>query len=130
VHIPLPGLKLAGKGPDHATISINRVRRFRDNNIAEKVLGEILRQCAEKGLVGGQILYTDSAHQGEGEQAQKAPDDGGGSKHEEAGQGLFLSSFFVCITSIKTATLRDSRSVAVCRWAARRALAAVVEYAL
>ena len=31
------GLKLAEKGPDHATISINRVRRFKDNNIAEKI---------------------------------------------------------------------------------------------
>ncbi|MEA4897954.1 MAG: hypothetical protein VB067_09550 [Christensenellaceae bacterium] len=56
------GLKLTEKGPDHATISINRVRRFRDNNIAEKVFEEILRQCVEKGLVGGQILYTDSTH--------------------------------------------------------------------
>ena len=56
------GLKLTEKGPDHATISINRVRRFRDNNIAEKVFDEILRQCVDKGLVGGQILYTDSTH--------------------------------------------------------------------
>ena len=56
------GLKLTEKGPDHATISINRVRRFRDNNIAEKVFDEILRQCVGKGLVGGQVLYTDSTH--------------------------------------------------------------------
>ena len=56
------GLKLTEKGPDHATISINRVRRFRDNNIAEQIFNEILRQCIEKGLVGGQILYTDSTH--------------------------------------------------------------------
>ena len=56
------GLKLTEKGPDHATISINRVRRFRENNIAEKVFDEILRQCVAKGLVGGQILYTDSTH--------------------------------------------------------------------
>ena len=44
------GLKLTEKGPDHATISINRVRRFRGNNIAEKVFDEILRQCVGKGL--------------------------------------------------------------------------------
>ncbi len=55
-------LKLTEKGPDHATISINRVRRFRDNNIAEKIFNEILRQCIAKGLVGGNILYTDSTH--------------------------------------------------------------------
>ena len=56
------GLKLTEKGPDHATISINRVRRFRDNDIAEKIFNEILRQCIERGLVGGKILYTDSTH--------------------------------------------------------------------
>ncbi len=56
------GLKLTEKGPDHATISINRVRRFRDNNIAEQIFNEILRQCMAKGLVGGKILYTDSTH--------------------------------------------------------------------
>lgn len=32
------------------------------NNIAEKVFDEILRQCMGKGLVGGQVLYTDSTH--------------------------------------------------------------------
>ena len=46
------GLKLSEKGPDHATISINRVRRFKDNNIAEKIFDEILKQCIKKGLVG------------------------------------------------------------------------------
>ena len=56
------GLKLTEKGPDHATISANRVRRFRDNNIAEQIFDEILRQCIDKGLVGGAILYTDSTH--------------------------------------------------------------------
>lgn len=56
------GLKLTEKGPDHATISINRVRRFRGNNIAEKVFDEVLRQCMDKGLVGGQVLYTDATH--------------------------------------------------------------------
>ena len=56
------GLKLTEKGPDHATISLNRVRRFRDNNIAEKIFDNILKQCIEKKLVGGTILYTDSTH--------------------------------------------------------------------
>lgn len=56
------GLGLTEKGPDHATISINRVRRFKENNIAEQIFNEILKQCMSKGLVGGEILYTDSTH--------------------------------------------------------------------
>ena len=55
------GLDLTQKAPDATTISQNR-RRFRDNNIAEQIFNEILRQCVEKGLVGGGILYTDSTH--------------------------------------------------------------------
>ncbi len=56
------GLKLTEKGPNHATISINRARRFRENDIAERIFDEILRQCCRKGLVGGEVLYTDSTH--------------------------------------------------------------------
>ena len=56
------GLKLTEKGPNHATISINRSRRFRENDIAERIFDEILRQCCQKGLVGGEVLYTDSTH--------------------------------------------------------------------
>lgn len=56
------GLSLTEKVPDHATISSNRQRRFRDNHIAEKIFNEILRQAQEKGLVGGKIFYTDSTH--------------------------------------------------------------------
>ena len=37
-------------------------RIVKDNNIAEKIFDEILRQCIAKGLVGGEILYTDSTH--------------------------------------------------------------------
>ncbi len=50
------------KAPYASTISQNRRRRFRDNDIAEQIFNEILRQCVEKGLVGGAILYTDSTH--------------------------------------------------------------------
>ena len=56
------GLDLTDKAPDATTISQNRRRRFRDNNIAEEIFNEILRQCEAKGLVGGAILYTDSTH--------------------------------------------------------------------
>ena len=56
------GLGLAEKAPDASTISANRRRRFRDNNIAEQIFDEILKQAIAKGLVGGEILYTDSTH--------------------------------------------------------------------
>ena len=56
------GLELTEKAPDATTISQNRRRRFRDNNIPEQIFNEILRQCIAKGLVGGAILYTDSTH--------------------------------------------------------------------
>ena len=56
------GLELTEKAPDATTISQNRRRRLRDNDIAEKIFNEILRQCIEKGLVGGAILYMDSTH--------------------------------------------------------------------
>ena len=56
------GLDLKQKASDAMTISQNRRRRFRENNIAEQIFSEILRQCVEKGLVGGAILYTDSIH--------------------------------------------------------------------
>ena len=56
------GLELTEKAPDASTISANRRRRFRDNQIAEQVFNEILRQAIDRGLVGGKILYTDSTH--------------------------------------------------------------------
>ena len=46
------GLGLMEKAPDATTISVNRTRRFRDNDIAEKIFQEILRQAMEKKLVG------------------------------------------------------------------------------
>lgn len=56
------GLGLTEKSPDATTISVNRTRRFRNNNIAEQIFQEILRQAVEKKLVDSEILYTDSAH--------------------------------------------------------------------
>ena len=49
------GLGLTEKVPDHATISVNRKRRFRNNDIAEQIFQEILNQAQEKGLVGGKF---------------------------------------------------------------------------
>ena len=56
------GLGVTEKAPDATTLSVNRKRRFRDNNISEQIFNEILRQAIQKGLVGGEILYTDSTH--------------------------------------------------------------------
>ena len=56
------GLNITQKAPDATTLSVNRKRRFRDNDIPEQIFNEILRQAIEKKLVGGEILYTDSTH--------------------------------------------------------------------
>lgn len=56
------GLDITDKVPDHATISVNRQRRFKGNNIAEQIFNEILCQAIEKGLVDGKLMYTDSTH--------------------------------------------------------------------
>lgn len=56
------GLGLTEKAPDATTLSANRRRRFRDNNIAEQIFDGILKQAIEKKLVSGKVLYTDSTH--------------------------------------------------------------------
>lgn len=56
------GLGLLEKSPDATTLSVNRKRRFRDNNIAEQIFDGILRQAIEKGLVAGKVMYNDSTH--------------------------------------------------------------------
>ena len=56
------GLGITQKAPDATTLSANRRRRFRDNNIAEQIFEEILRQAIQKGLVSGKVMYTDSTH--------------------------------------------------------------------
>ncbi len=54
------GLKLMEKGPAHATISINRVQRFRDNHIAEKIFNEILR--IDYFSRGSYLCHTHATH--------------------------------------------------------------------
>ena len=56
------GLDILEKAPDASTISANRRRRFRENDISEKIFNEILIQAVQRGLVCGKILYTDSTH--------------------------------------------------------------------
>ena len=55
------GLDLTDKAPDATTISQNRRRRFRDNNIAEEIFNEILRQCAIRISIE-RSCNTDSTH--------------------------------------------------------------------
>ncbi len=56
------GLAITEKAPDATTLSVNRKRRFRDNDIPEQIFNEILHQAIAKGLVGGEILYAGSMH--------------------------------------------------------------------
>ncbi len=56
------GLGITDKVPDHATISANRQRRFKGNNIAEEIFNKILRQAQQHGLVDGKVMYIDSTH--------------------------------------------------------------------
>ena len=70
------GLDLTDKAPDATTISQNRRRRFRDNNIAEEIFNEILRQCeatmySEGVGRGSDSVHGFDTHQSQGEQAQE-----------------------------------------------------------
>lgn len=66
------GLGLTEKGPDHATISINRVRRFKDNNIAEQIFNEILKQCIRERTCGWRnIIHGYNAYKSKGKQISK-----------------------------------------------------------
>ena len=56
------GYKLTDKIPESATISYNRIHRFREAGIMEEVFNEILHQAIKAGLVGGKVVYTDSTH--------------------------------------------------------------------
>ena len=56
------GLGITEKAPDATTLSANRRRRFRENDIAEQIFDAILKQGIEKGIVSGKVMYTDSTH--------------------------------------------------------------------
>jgi transposase len=55
-------LKLTDKVPDASTLSQNRRRRFRDSDVYQQIFDEIVELACHKGLVTGQVLYTDSTH--------------------------------------------------------------------
>lgn len=45
-----------------STLSQNRIRRFNGTDIFEKIFVRIVEQAMQKGLVAGEVLYTDSTH--------------------------------------------------------------------
>ncbi|MFU2074357.1 transposase, partial [Gallibacterium anatis] len=47
---------------DASTLSQNRLRRFNGTAVFERIFTHIVWQAMEKGLVGGQYLFTDSTH--------------------------------------------------------------------
>ena len=56
------GLKLTDKVPDASTLSQNRRRRFRDSDVYQKLFDEIVELAMKRGLVTGEVLYSDSTH--------------------------------------------------------------------
>lgn len=55
-------LKLMDKVPDASTLSQNRRRRFRDSDVYQKLFDEIVELAMKRGLVSGDVLYTDATH--------------------------------------------------------------------
>lgn len=56
------GVGVGERVPDHSTISQLRRRKFNDADLFRKLFIRILELCAEKGLVSGRLLITDSTH--------------------------------------------------------------------
>lgn len=56
------GLKLTDKVPDASILSQNRRRRFRDSDVYQKLFDEIVELAMKRGLVSGEVLYTDATH--------------------------------------------------------------------
>jgi D-serine dehydratase len=55
-------LKLNDRVPDASTLSQNRRRRFRDSEVYQKLFDEVVELAMERGLVAGEVLYTDATH--------------------------------------------------------------------
>lgn len=55
-------LSLTDKVPDASTLSQNRRRRFEGTQIEQTIFDQIVEQAIEKGLIGGEVLFTDSTH--------------------------------------------------------------------
>ena len=55
-------MRLQDKVPDASTLSQNRRRRFRGSEVYQQIFDEIVELACRKGLVSGEVLYTDSTH--------------------------------------------------------------------
>lgn len=56
------GVDLDERVPDHSTISQLRRRKPSFRKVFRRLFEEVVRQCVEKGLVGGRLVCTDSTH--------------------------------------------------------------------
>ena len=56
------GLDIDERVPDHSTISQNRRRRFKGENLYRHLFERVLAICIETGLVDGKLILTDSTH--------------------------------------------------------------------
>ena len=56
------GLGIREKVPDASTLSQNRRRRFSSSTIYQEIFDEIVMQALHRGLVDGNVLYTDATH--------------------------------------------------------------------
>ena len=56
------GIPFGKKTPHFSTFSKNYERRFKDNDIFEKIFIEIVKQAIDKNLLDGATFFTDSTH--------------------------------------------------------------------
>lgn len=56
------GFGITTKIPDHSVFSQNKIRRFKDSSVYQKIFNHIVQIAHEYGLIKGKIVYTDSTH--------------------------------------------------------------------
>lgn len=56
------GYGLTDKIPDASVIWQNRRRRFNGTDVIQQIFDSIVTQAIDRGLVSGEVLYTDSTH--------------------------------------------------------------------
>lgn len=56
------GFFLTDKIPEHSTISKNRIRRYKNTDIAQQIFDNIVILAISHNLVGVKVLYSDSTH--------------------------------------------------------------------
>ena len=54
-------LGLEDRVPDHSTFSVNRHGRFRDSDILRRVFEQVVQDCIEAGLAGGEGFAVDAS---------------------------------------------------------------------